>query len=203
MTTPFIPTARIERSAAGLTREHQLTPGFDVERLLDELGLGLVWDVVEDDGGGRVLGQLIPEEQVVVLNENHFELLEQRDGRLRRFTVGHELGHWSLHADAIRSGTLKLFGGGRVWCRDGSTDPVERQAEMFSAALLMPREQMLAAVPAAPWHGWATVYRLADQFRVNATPMIIRLETLGWAHRDADGIPSSGRRAATGQGALF
>jgi Zn-dependent peptidase ImmA (M78 family) len=116
----------------------------------------------------------------VILNENHLALLEQRDGRLRRFTVGHELGHWSLHADAIRSGTLKLFEGGRVWCRDGSTDPVERQAEMFSAALLMPREQMLDSVPAAPWHGWSTVYRLADQFRVNATPMIIRLETLGW-----------------------
>jgi hypothetical protein len=44
MTGPFIPAARIERSAAELTREHQLMPGFDVEQLLDELGLGLVWD---------------------------------------------------------------------------------------------------------------------------------------------------------------
>jgi len=80
---------------------------------------------------------------VVVLNERHIDLLEQKEGRLRRYTIGHEVGHWTLHADAIRSGTLSLFDGSRVWCRDGSSDPVERQAEMFSAALLMPHRSTL------------------------------------------------------------
>ena len=203
MSAPFIPTARIEHAAAALTREHQLAPGFDVERLLDQLGLGLVWEPIDDDGGGRILGQLIAEEKIVVLNERHLELLEQNSGRLRRFTVGHELGHWSLHAAAIRSGTGTLFENGRVWCRDGSADPLERQAEMFSAALLIPRDQLLAAVPASSWHGWPTVYRLADEFQINATPMIIRLETLGWAHRDADGTPRSGPLVSQGQDSLF
>jgi hypothetical protein len=199
----FIAEPQIEARAAELWRRHGLAPGFDVERLLDDLDLGLTWEPVEDDGGSRVLGQLIPQEKVVVLNERHLGRLEAKDGRLRRYTVGHEIGHWVLHAEDVRSGTLSLFDGKRIWCRDGSPDAAERQAEMFSAALLMPRDRLLAVLPPCPWIGWAPVYRLADSFVVNVTPMAIRLEKLGWMHRDEDGVPVSGRRVPVGQGSLF
>ena len=56
----------------------------------------------------------------------------------RRFTIGHELGHWVLHCDA----------GGAVYCRTSSVSedeepddgppPAEREANAFGAALLMP-----------------------------------------------------------------
>jgi hypothetical protein len=46
----------------------------------------------------------------------------------------------------------------------------------------MPREHLCAALPKRPWRGWSTVYRLADLFVVNVTPMKIRLEQFGWAH---------------------
>jgi hypothetical protein len=177
--------------------------GFDVERLLDRLGLDLVWEAIDDDDGGAILGQLLPEKQLVVLNERHIDRLEEKDGRLRRYTIGHEIGHWELHADAARSGSLSLFDGERIWCRDGSPDPVERQAEMFSAALLVPRDRLRAELPAAPWRGWAPVYRLADLFVVNVTPMAIRLDKLGWMHRDEQGVPVSGPKPAPGQGELF
>lgn len=121
---------------------------------------------------------------------------------LRRYTVGHEVGHWELHAETIRSGTVSLFDGTRIWCRDGSQDPIERQAEMFSAALLMPRDQLLGSLPKSPWQGWSHVYRLADEFLVNPTPMAIRLEKLGWMHREDD-VPVSGPRPAPGQDSLF
>lgn len=199
----FIPEQRIEAGAAELWRRHWLAPGFDVERLLDAMSLGLAWERVDDDGGTRVLAQLIPEEKVVVLNERHVDLLEEKEGRLRRYTIGHEVGHWILHAEDIRSGTLSLFDGKRVWCRDGSQEPAERQAEMFSAALLMPRDRLLAMLPKSPWRGWPPVYRLADAFVVNVTPMAIRLEQLGWMHRDDDGIPLSGPKTPAGQGSLF
>jgi Zn-dependent peptidase ImmA (M78 family) len=198
----FIPEARIEQRAAELWQRHGLEPGFDVERLLDDLGLGLVWEDVPDDDG-RVLGQLIPEQQIVVLNERHLDALEDKGGRLRRYTVGHEVGHWELHAEAARSGTLRLLDGGRIWCRDRSADPLERQAEMFSAALLVPRDRLRVALPKGPWRGWPTVYDLADQFAVNVTPMKIRLERLGWMHLDEDGVPVSGRKPAPGQNQLF
>jgi hypothetical protein len=199
----YIPQARIEARAAELWPRHDLAPGFDVERLLDCLGLGLAWESIAKEEEGRVLGQLIPEEKVVVLNERHLALLEEKDGRLRRFTVGHEVGHWVLHAEAIRSGMMTLFEGQRIWCRDGSPDPAERQAETFSAALLMPRDQLLAKLPKAPWHGWPHVYRLADTFVVNITPMKIRLEMLGWMHLDEQGVPCSGPKEPTSQTSLF
>jgi hypothetical protein len=60
----------------------------------------------------------------------------------RRFTIGHELGHWCLH----RSGAT-------VWCRSHAVDPEEAppparpayppeesEANEFAAALLMPAE---------------------------------------------------------------
>lgn len=61
----------------------------------------------------------------------------------RRFTIAHELGHWSLHRDAERA----------VYCRSTSIDPddadtstslppVEEQANAFAAALLMPARLM-------------------------------------------------------------
>jgi Zn-dependent peptidase ImmA (M78 family) len=199
----YIADAQIEARASELWLRHCLQPGFDVERLLDDLGLGLVWEDVDDADGGLVLGQLIPERKLVVLNERHIEQLEEKDGRLRRYTIGHEVGHWGLHAGALRSGTLSLFDGERIWCRDGSSDPVERQAEMFSAALLIPKDRLLAALPESPWRGWPAVYKLADAFLVNITPMTIRLERLGWMHRDERDMPVAGPAPAPGQVPLF
>jgi hypothetical protein len=199
----FIPKSRIEACAGDLWSRHGLALGFDVERLLDDLGLDLLWEEIADGREGRVLGQLVPAEHLVVLNERHRRLLEEKEGRLRRYTVGHEVGHWTLHADAVRSGMLSLFDRERIWCRDGARDHTERQAELFSAALLIPREPLLAAMPKTPWRGWTQVYRLADAFVVNVTPMAIRLEELGWMHRDQDGTPVSGPMLTTGQGVLF
>jgi hypothetical protein len=199
----YVPAARIEALATELWQRHALCPGFDVERLLDELGLDLLWEVVGDEEGGMVLGQLMPQKGLVVLNERHRDLLEAKDGRLRRYTVGHEIGHWVLHAGALRSGTLTLFDGERIWCRDKSPHPAERQAEMFSAALLMPRDLVLAGLPESPWRGWAPVYRLADTFVVNVTPMKIRLETLGWMHLDENDVPASGPKQVAGQTSFF
>jgi hypothetical protein len=98
---------------------------------------------------------------------------------------------------------LRLLPGGRTWCRDRSPDPVERQAEMYSAALLMPRDHLRAALPKRPWRGWPTVYDLADLFMVNVTPMKIRLERLGWAHINENGIPTAGPKPAPGQGQVL
>jgi hypothetical protein len=199
----YIPEARIEARAARLRQHHALAPAFDVEQLLDDLGLGLVWEPIPDEPSSTVLGQLIPEQHLVVLNEEHLDELEKKDGRLRRYTIGHEIGHWELHSDDARSGMPSLLAGERIWCRTGSANPTERQAEMFSASLLMPRDDLLAALPRRPWQGWPLVYRLADMFLVNVTPMKIRLETLGWMHLDDNGIPVSGPKSAAGQSALF
>jgi Zn-dependent peptidase ImmA (M78 family) len=199
----YIPETRIEAHAAELWQQHGLAPGFDVEQLLDDLGLGLVWDQIPDERGSVVLGQLIPEQHVVMLNERHIDDLEKKGGRLRRYTIGHEIGHWEFHSGDARTGMSTLLAGNRIWCRAGSTAPAERQAEMFSAAMLMPRDDLLAAMPQPPWQGWQHIYQLADQFVVNVTPMRIRLEQFGWMHLDDIGTPRSGVKPIRGQSSLF
>lgn len=205
----FVAEAQIEARAAELWRAHGLEPGFDIERLLDLFDLRLLWEDVDDeadgigDGEGRVYGLLVPTEQLVILNERHRDALEEKGGRVRRFTVGHEIGHWVIHAKGIGLSSCSLFDGRGIHCRSKSTDSIEWQAEMFSAALLMHRDTLQKELPTGEWSGWPPVYRLAEKFGVSLTAMRIRLERLGWIHRDADGIPRSGPAPVEGQGSLF
>ena len=74
---------------------------------------------------------------------------------------------------------------------------------MFSARLLVPRDRLGEAVPKTSWHGWRSVYALADTFAVSPTAMVIRLEELRWADRDESGEPVSGPAPLAGQGQLF
>jgi hypothetical protein len=198
----FIPGSRLDACAAELWRSHHLQPGFDVDDLADRLGLSMLWEVVPDHDESIVLGLLDPSARRIVLNERHLEALEANGGRLSRFTVGHEIGHWLLHAEGALSGTLSLLEGGRVWCRSGSREPAERQADMFAGRLLIPKDHLLAALPKDPWSGWPPVYRLADIFLVSVTAMMVRLEELRWAHRDEFEIPTAGPRSIPGQDQL-
>ena len=195
----FVPEATIEGAAATLWRTHRLEPAFDVERLLDELNLGLVWEPVEDPVGHKLLAQLEPRTARVILNERHFEELEAKGGRLRRFTLAHEIGHWQIHAEAIRSGTLSLFVGDRIWCRAGSREQPEIQADIFAAALLIPQDRLRPLLPTTPWQGWPPVYELADRFIVSVSAMRVRLERLKLMHVDQEGTPRSGPAPVPGE----
>jgi Zn-dependent peptidase ImmA (M78 family) len=194
----YIPEARIEAHAAELWRTHSLQPGFDAEMLLDQLGLSLLWEELPESRGTKVLGAINLNQAQVILNERHLVDLEANLG-LRRFTIGHEIGHWSLHAMAIRSGTLSLMTGERLWCRNGSRQPAEQQADLFASHLLMPTHRLRHDLPKRPWSGWRPIYALAETFSVSATAMIVRLERAGWAHRDEAGEPASGPKAIPGQ----
>lgn len=195
----FLSEAQIEAAAARLWITYHLEPRFDPERLLDHLGLGLLWEYVDDPQGAELLGLLAPNDMQVVLNERHLGALEARDGRLRRFTICHEVGHWILHAEAIRAGTLNLFVGDRIFCRVGSKAQPEIQAEMFASALLIPVDRLLLCLPQAPWKGWRLVYELADQFLVSPTAMRVRLERLRLMHVDSEVGPRSGPPPVPGE----
>jgi IrrE N-terminal-like domain len=102
----------------------------DVEDLRAAPG---VPDLPESQG---LSGLLLPALGEIWVNAGEARAWPQR----RRFTIGHELGHWCLHR-----------GQGTVWCRshvvdpgdnrgvaDAATAPNEREANEFSATLLMP-----------------------------------------------------------------
>lgn len=200
----FLADAQIEARAAELWRRFSLRPGFDVEKLLDDLELDLCWELVDDeDGGGAILGQLIPAQRLVVLNERHKDRLEEKGGGQLRYTVGHEIGHWIFHSEGLGEGATPLIADERTMCRTDSRESIEIQAEMFSAALLMQRDVLKTALPKEEWRGWSPVYELAALFSVTPTAMKNRLRRLGWIHLDAAELPVNGPEPAPGQGSLL
>ncbi len=91
-------------------------------------------------GDQSISGLLLPSRGEIWVNAEEARQWPPR----RRFTIGHELGHWVLHQDEQTS----------LFCRHGSVDapdeadeakaerppldPIEEQANWFAAALLMP-----------------------------------------------------------------
>lgn len=91
----------------------------------------------------------------------------------RRFTIAHELGHWSLHREAERS----------VYCRSASVDPrdprpplppAEEEANAFAAAVLMPAGLVR--------NRYVTLQKdfvmLCDEFQASGTAMGRRLHAV-------------------------
>jgi hypothetical protein len=126
-------------------------PGYvwDGERLpvpvedIADSGFGLLVRDVEDmrsapgapalAGGQSLSGLLLPARGEIWVNADEARQWPPR----RRFTIGHELGHWVMH----RSGQQALF------CRRTTVDEsgarperdIEEEASAFAAALLMPQ----------------------------------------------------------------
>jgi len=88
-------------------------------------------------GDQSISGLLLPSRGEIWVNADEARQWPPR----RRFTIGHELGHWVLHQDEQTS----------LFCRHGSVtespaaerpplDLIEEQANWFAASLLMPAE---------------------------------------------------------------
>lgn len=125
-----------------------------VDAIADD-GFGLLIREVEDmssapgapelDPGQTLSGLLLVDRKEIWVDA---EEARQWPGR-RRFTIGHELGHWILHRDPD-SGAHPA--GESLFCRHASISEddskpaelpaIEDEANTFAAALLMPRELM-------------------------------------------------------------
>ncbi len=67
--------------------------------------------------------------------------IEDHDGRFS-FTLAHELGHHCLHREAFH----EMSSANEIMCRDAGEKPIaERQADLFAAYLLMPKNQVMKA----------------------------------------------------------
>ncbi len=91
------------------------------------------------DPGQSLSGLLLPARGEIWVNAGEARVWPTR----RRFTIGHELGHWELHRDLQRS----------LFCRSTSVKEdqrpsvpdIEEEASLFAAALMMPQWLMLQA----------------------------------------------------------
>ena len=92
------------------------------------------------EAGGSLSGLLLPGRGEIWVNGPEARAWPPR----RRFTIGHELGHWCMHrTDHVAS----------IYCRSTAVDPkeerperpvAEKEADAFAAALLMPARLLRA-----------------------------------------------------------
>lgn len=159
MKVPYLLEPAIERDAEVLlaqfcgARGVELSAPIPVEEILEQhLGLSLGFDdlharfeVPQMGEEPDVLGALFVDRREVLINQ----VLDPEDhpfqeGRYR-YTLGHEIGHWELHRELVSAaaGAPTLFGraaAAPIICRRSQArEPIEWQADTYSAHLLMPR----------------------------------------------------------------
>jgi hypothetical protein len=202
----------VEERAASMLRRYdretgkQISPPIDVS-LIGGMLCDLRWEYdLIDEEDESTLAALYPESRVVTLNEVFAERFEKISG-FDRFTKGHEIGHWDLHVDHAERSSVPLNegeDGGRVFCRDGSDNWTERQANWFAAGLLMPAPHLKDAVTGYDRLSWTIIEKLSEDFDMSKEAMKVRLQRLDLAYFDDDtGRIYRSRNEAKGQQSLF
>jgi Zn-dependent peptidase ImmA (M78 family) len=132
--------------------------------------------VVQQDVEDSVSGMPVikDDRSVIGVNQNHHP-------NRRRFTIGHELGHYVLH----RKNAKVFVDASPVFFRDTtSSDGMQLQeidANAFAAELLMPEDVVREYVgdQLVDVYDDATIRRLAARFEVSVQAVTIRLIRLG------------------------
>jgi hypothetical protein len=209
---PYLRTAEIERRVRSIWLRHGLAARFDVERLLDDLELDLVWMGIQPQDGLIVAAELVPGLRKVLVNEDLRDLFAA-NGPLLRFTLAHEIGHWLLHLAIIEAGAIEQPRAAAGWlvCRQSDLDPpvgrgdayrLEYQANLFASHLLAPDAIIREQLERYGCDGWGPVHRMARAVGLSPTALFVRLRLDGHAYRDEQGVPQPGHPARVEQTSL-
>lgn len=90
---------------------------------------------------------------------------------VRRFTIAHELGHWLLHDSTVAFREMAING---HESRHQGRSPVEREADLFAAEILMPEKQIRAAFGMRFGTNKIVVADLDEEFRDAAAEALQR-----------------------------
>jgi Zn-dependent peptidase ImmA (M78 family) len=146
---------------------------FPYENILkDHPDLKIYFTELEDD---KVSG-------VILLKDGEFSILVNsiKPATRQNFSVGHELGHYFLHQDTLRSekgiidGDDTMDGQGIMYRLDGHETEQEIEANNFAASLLMPADLVRRA-----WEATTSIEECARIFSVSVVAMSVRLLELG------------------------
>lgn len=98
----------------------------------------------------------------------------------RNFTIAHELGHYFLHQNTIKTEEVlvtapEVLENTTLYRLDAAEySKIETEANRFAAVLIMPEGLVLEA-----WKNFENVEECAKIFKVSVSAMSIRLEKLG------------------------
>ncbi len=202
--------ARAEERLAQLEQllGRPLTPPIPIDLLAEKvLGLDFLWEPIDELPTETILGGLIADQRLIILNQKHQPLFEEKPG-LERSTKGHEMGHFDLFVNRSRLGQPTLFPLDECAClyrnapsgcvavleklladpegqellrrlnaRADAPDEA-RAVNRYAAALAMPRRLITEAALAIDRTQWKNLYMLREQFAVTITALRVRLEQL-------------------------
>lgn len=152
----------LDELRAVMLRENVSSSPCDVSRVATVLGIQVVYEAMDDDVSGFL--EQRANGWVAGINAYHHPVRQ-------RFTLAHEIAHFVLHRNDQDSFSDRSFAR-----RRDDRKPMEREADSFAAALLMPIEDVKGAVD----KGLRNLNDLARHFDVSALAMRFRLENLGY-----------------------
>ncbi|MES2863008.1 MAG: ImmA/IrrE family metallo-endopeptidase [Bacteroidota bacterium] len=160
-----------------LTNNNFLFAGFDIEKLVESMGVKLIDKEFDDD----ISGLFFIKEGIPVITYNSKESKKRI-----RFTIAHELGHYVLHSIdqkifLDRKPQKVLY---RNSVSSSGESLKEREANSFAAALLMPKslidEKILRAEIDELGDLDVFIENMASVFKVSTQAMTFRLSNLGY-----------------------
>ncbi len=167
-----IPTEELEKKAGDLLQE---TGMAQAPVPVDEVARYLGIQVDEAELGEECSGMLVRDEEsaVIGVNVNHHE-------HRKRFTIAHEIAHFMLHGGEAYIDKPPHIDF-RAADSGSGTQQEETEANQFAAALLMPADQVRAAVAEQPFDPTRDdeLPNLARRFKVSPQAMTTRLIHLG------------------------
>jgi Zn-dependent peptidase ImmA (M78 family) len=169
----------IRERALDLLRRFSITKApVPVDKIAERLGARIVEQSAPDELSGFVLRD--PSKNLVVIGVN----AEHHNNR-KRFTIGHEVGHYLLH-EGERLHIDKRWSGHRIKLRDGKsstgTNIDEMEANLFAAELLMPVPFLdidLGKLATQNLSDDEKILKLAEKYEVSEQALTLRLQYLG------------------------
>lgn len=163
----MFPLINIENEALGLIKKvGAVTSPVDVREIATSQGL----QIIEKDFKDELSAALLRKEKIIAVNKNHVATRQ-------RFSIGHELGHWTLHASQN-----DFFDS--VYKRESTplrkNKSFEMEANQFAAALLMPDSLIKKAISETDVLESNWIERIANDFQVSKNAMTFRLVNLGY-----------------------
>lgn len=131
--------------------------------------------VQEADLGEGVSGAIVVKNGKAKIGYNPDEVSQRQN-----FTIAHELGHFCLHKDKTEMFIDKSFYALRDERSSKGEYKLEREANAFAAALLMPRSLLLKEVEKTNFDlgDDSSLFKLANKFDVSTQAMSFRLANL-------------------------
>jgi len=159
----------------GLLATHKIKEApVPVEKIAKAQGARIFYQSLDNDMSGFLYRDKA--QAVIGVNTHHAPVRQN-------FTTAHELGHLLLHDQE----QLHVDHGFRVRLRDDmssqGTDEAEREANLFAASLLMPKEFIEADLASEDYFDLLDdgfLQNLARKYGVSAQALVNRLKNLGY-----------------------